>query len=173
MRLYSPDLTKPVHLFSDASLIGAGCVLAQKQLVKINGIESEEMVPIAFASWVFDKTQVKYSAGERELLGILLALRKFQYYLMGTHIDIFTDHKPLLGLRREFAPDPYSRIQRWLFELTTRNATLHYVRGEENIADALSRLLDVDAARHVGKTAGLGDDVDHGVEVEIPQYSVV
>ena len=73
-----------------------------------------------------------------------------------------------MGLRREFsAPDPYSCIQRWLFELTTRNATLHYVRGEENIADALSRLLDVDAARHVGKTAGLGDDVEHGVGVEL------
>lgn len=98
--LYAPDFNRPFHLYSDASDIGCGCVLGQQRKVVIDGEESEEMVPIAFASWVFDSTQMNYSAGEGELLGIILALRKFQYYLMGQHIDVYTDHKPLLGMMK-------------------------------------------------------------------------
>jgi hypothetical protein len=143
-------------------MIGAGCVLGQLQSILVDGASKEEMVPIAFASWVFDKTQTKYSAGERELLGIILALRKFQYYLMGTHIDVYTDHKSLLSLHRDFA-DPYSRIQRWMFELATRNVTLHYVRGEDNIADAFSRLLDLDVTRSAIELE-LYDEVEHSAD---------
>ena len=53
-------------------------------------------VPIAFFSKKLLPPQLKYSAFDRELLGIYLATKHFRHYLEGRPFTIYTDHKPLV-----------------------------------------------------------------------------
>jgi len=161
--LQAPKFDRAFHLYTDASLIGCGCVLAQLD-------DDGDMAPVAFASWSFDATQMRYSTTERELLGLIMAIRKFQWYFTGRAIECFTDHKPLIGIQKTFA-DPYGRIQRWLFELACHNVSLNYVQGPDNISDVLSRLLNpVSTESAAVRWAGLVDgstEVEHAVMASV------
>ena len=57
--LHLPDFSKDFHVFSDASLIGAGAVLMQKH--------GETLFPVSYASWIFSSTERSYSTTEKEL----------------------------------------------------------------------------------------------------------
>jgi hypothetical protein len=96
-------------------------------------------VVVSYASWLFNSAQRKYNTTERELLGIVLATRKWKPYLRRTHFTAETDHQALEGYLS--LNDPYGKIARWAAELTQFHFTVKYIKGVTNIPpDTLSRI---------------------------------
>ena len=81
---YDPDL--PVSVETDASQSSLGAVLLQ------NGR------PISFMSKALTETQSRYSNIEREILGIVTAVKHYHQYLFGKQFTLYTDHKPIENL---------------------------------------------------------------------------
>ena len=65
-----PDQSKPFQIESDTSKVATGAVLTQLDL---NG----DRHPVAFMSKMFTDTERKYEIYDRELLGIIQALKEW------------------------------------------------------------------------------------------------
>jgi transposase InsO family protein len=128
--LRQPDFSKDFLILSDASAIGAGAVLCQEH----NGI----LFPVSFASWLFSPTQRRYSTTEREMLGLVMSVRKWKSFFIDRKFMAKTDHKALTGIMN--LEDPYGRIARWMAELGQFSFKLNYIPGPLNvIGDTMSR----------------------------------
>jgi len=68
-----PHFTQPFKLYTDATLVAAGAVLCQ------DFPDGER--PIAYYSKTLQPPWTRYSAVEREMLAILLSVRKFRFYI--------------------------------------------------------------------------------------------
>src|SRR3954462_3237354 len=88
------DWTKALLVKMDASLGGAGAVLLQL-------LDELQWHPVAFVSWLFNRTQRNYSTTDRELLTLLLLTRKFRSYFFAREITVLTDHQPIPGYLRK------------------------------------------------------------------------
>ena len=130
--LKSPDFNKSFSLQIDACDVGAGGVLLQES----NGL----LHPVSYTSNKFAKHQLSYSTIEKELLALILAVRKFDYYIHNAVVtDVFTDHQPLRFLEQNRGTN--QRLLRWSLLLQQYNLKIHHIKGVENrIADALSRV---------------------------------
>jgi hypothetical protein len=133
LSFYDPN--KPIHVYTDASGFGVGAALLQPNE---DGYEK----PIAFASKTLNKAQTKYSTTEREFLAIYFALRTFHPYLYGRKFIIYTDHKPIIGIK--FASNTSkisSRLTTWALLLQEHDCIIKYNKGTQHaIVDGLSRL---------------------------------
>ena len=85
-----PDPSKDFIIRSDASSKGLGAVLLQYH----DGIP----FPVSYASRKLLPAEMNYSTVERECLGVLFAITKFNYYLIGKKFSLEVDHKPLVYL---------------------------------------------------------------------------
>ena len=72
---------------SDASDFAIGAVLGQRE-------EGKPYV-INYARKTLNEAHRNYTTIEKELLAIVFALEKFQAYLVGSFIMVFTDHSAL------------------------------------------------------------------------------
>ena len=81
--LATPDSTKPFDVYCDASGTGLGCVLMQDNRV------------IAYASRALRNHEKNYPTHDLELAAVIHALKLWRHHLMGTHCNIYTDHKSL------------------------------------------------------------------------------
>lgn len=86
--LTHPAPSVPLILTCDASDFAVGASLEQ--------IVDGDIKPIAFFSRKLNSSQRSYSAYDRELLGIYLAIKYFRYFLERRNFIIKTDHKPLI-----------------------------------------------------------------------------
>ena len=130
--LKSPNFNKAFSLQIDASDVGAGGVLLQ---------ESDGLVhPVSYTSSKFTKHQLSYSTIEKELLALVIAVKKFNYYIHGAPVtNVYTDHHPLRFLEQNKGNN--QRLLRWSLFLQEYNLKIHHIKGSENyIADALSRV---------------------------------
>jgi len=126
-----PDFTKRFILRTDASIYALGCVLAQKT---IDGRER----PIAFASRALSKVEQSYHPCEKECLGIVWALKKFEQYLDGVEFDLETDNRALVWLDK--MRDLNSKFMRWSLKIQDFQAIIKHIPGRLNVvADCLSR----------------------------------
>jgi hypothetical protein len=74
------------------------------------------------------------------LAAVVHALKMWRHYLMGTHCNIFTDHKSLKYIFTQ--ADLNMRQRRWLELIKDYDLEVHYHQGKANVvADALSRKL--------------------------------
>ena len=81
----APVLTLPEGsdgyvIYCDASRVGLGCVLMQRDKV---------------ISYAFRKLKVhekNYPTHDLELAAVVFALKIWRHYLYGVHVDVFTDH---------------------------------------------------------------------------------
>ena len=130
------DMKKPFKIEVDASDRGCGAVLYQP------GNDPKELWhPVSFESKKFSDAETRYPAQERELLGIIYALRKWRCYVDGcpAGYTVYSDHMPLQYFRTK--ENPPSRLVRWINEIETMNPTIVYKAGKENhVADVLSRM---------------------------------
>ncbi|KFD51348.1 hypothetical protein M513_07753 [Trichuris suis] len=113
------DDSLPLTLTCDASPYGVGC----------------------FGSY---HARRKYAQIDREALAIVVGIKKFHQYIFGRHVQIQTDHKPLLGMLARAIQTPVSmspRMMRWSILLSAYDYDLLYRPGKQiSNADALSRL---------------------------------
>ena len=130
--LSHPGRDAETTLTVDASDVAMGGVLEQK----IGG----RFRPIAFFSKKLSLAEKKYSAFDRELLGIYSAIKHFRHFVEGRCFTIYTDHKPLttvLASQVERSP----RQTRHLSFISEFTSDIRHVKGSDNeVADALSRV---------------------------------
>lgn len=129
--LYSPRSDCPFIIRTDASEFAVGASLSQLD-------ESGSERPIAFASAKFTDVQRRWSTIEREAYGVIFALQRFDVFVFGGIIQLFTDHDPLKYLT---ACVPKSaKLTRWSLSLTRYNIVVKHIHGRDNVtADCLSR----------------------------------
>ena len=130
--LVHPDPQAPTALTVDASDVAVGGVLEQRA--------GNAWRPLAFFSRHLRPPELKYSAFDRELLGLHLATRHFRYFLEGRQFTAYTDHLPLTFAMAK-ASEPWSaRQQRHLAAISEFTTDIQHVAGKDNpVADALSR----------------------------------
>ena len=126
------DFSLPFQLHIDASGIGLGAVLYQKQ-------EGKKRV-IAYASRTLSHSEARYPAHKLEFLALKWALTdQFYEYMYGNFFEVYTDNNPLTYVLTSAKLDACG--QRWVSAIAPMNFNLHYKPGRTNVdADALSRL---------------------------------
>ena len=85
--LVKADLTQPLIVTTDASNTHVGGVLSQIQPDGSNK-------PIGYFSKKLNTTESRYSATDREALGIVLTCRNFHHYLWGTKFSTLQTINP-------------------------------------------------------------------------------
>jgi len=98
---------------------------------------------VACTSKVLNPSQKRWSTVERELYALSWGLKKMRFYLHGVYFEVFSDHKPLLGLVNKEAEPPNNRIATMLLSISEYTFLLKYLPGARNvIADFGTRNLD-------------------------------
>ncbi|KAD7480494.1 hypothetical protein E3N88_03630 [Mikania micrantha] len=121
-----PDFSQPFVVECDASGDGVGAILIQGDH------------PIAYFSKGFSPLNRLKSAYDRELLALVLAVQKWNHYLMGRHFFIKTDHYTLKFLLEQRVTT--FEQQRLLLKLMPYDFSIIHRAGKLNRgADALSR----------------------------------
>ena len=142
---------------TDASDAAVGAILEQDFG---NGLQ-----PVAFASRKLNDAEMRYSAYERELLGIVWALAQWKHYCRGPHaVIIQTDHAPLRHLPNQASVN--SRVWKWISILQGYNLEIRHIPGKRNPADTLSRQDKKDALGR--KTAVHDANADLVKELRVP-----
>ncbi|MCG8452471.1 MAG: Ty3/Gypsy family RNase HI domain-containing protein, partial [Spirochaetales bacterium] len=131
-----PGFERQFVVTTDASDVVVGAILEQDF---VSGLQ-----PIAFASRKLNATEIRYSAYERELLGIVWAIGQWKHYFQSPYpIVVQTDHAPLRHLPNQTSVS--SRVWRWLSVLQGYEVEIGHIPGKKNPANSLSRQLVSDA----------------------------
>ncbi|GJT76382.1 putative reverse transcriptase domain-containing protein [Tanacetum coccineum] len=121
-----PEGSENFIVYCDASHIGLGAVLMQKEKV------------IAYASRQLKIHEKNYTTHDLELGAVVFALKMWRHYLYGTKCIVFTDHKSLQHILDQ--KELNMRQRRWLELLSDYDCELRYHPGKANmVADALRR----------------------------------
>ena len=142
---------------TDASDAAVGAILEQDFG---NGLQ-----PVAFASRKLNGAEMRYSAYERELLGIVWAIAQWKHYCQGPHpVIIQTDHAPLRHLPNQASVN--SRVWKWINILQGYNLEIRHIPGKRNPTDTLSRQDKKDA---LGRKTAIHDaNADLVEELRVP-----
>uniref|UniRef100_A0A2N9EXV4 RNA-directed DNA polymerase n=1 Tax=Fagus sylvatica TaxID=28930 RepID=A0A2N9EXV4_FAGSY len=120
-----PNFDKQFIVECDASGVGLGAVLKQDR-------------PIAFHSQALHGKNLLLSTYEKEMLALVMAVCKWQHYLLGRRFTVHIDQRSLKYLwSQKLTTDAQ---QRWLSKLMGFDFKIEYKKGSENrVADAFSR----------------------------------
>ena len=155
--LMLPNFEKQFVVTTDASDAAVGAILEQDFG---NGLQ-----PIAFASRKLNNAEMRYSAYERELLGIVWAIAQWKHYFRGLHsVVIQTDHAPLRHLPNQASVN--TRVWKWINIMQGYNLEIRHIPGKRNPADTLSRQDKKDALGR--KTAVHDANADLVRELRVP-----
>ena len=96
---------------------------------------------MAYASRAMSETETRYAQIEKEAPAITWACEKFSTYILGKHINIDTDHKPLISLLGSKHLDNLPpRVLRFRLRLMRFNFSIEHVPGKLlYTADTLSQ----------------------------------
>ena len=140
-----PDFSKSFVVECDPSGIGVGAVLIQNQR------------PIAYQNKALNGKSLALSTYEKELLALVVAVKKWRPYLLGRPFMIKTDHQSLKYLLEQKIGTLAQ--QKWITKLFDYAFLVEFKHGKENlIANAFSRREAVE------------DGVVEGVKVGNPFY---
>ena len=132
---YDPAL--PTRVTTDASTVGIGAVLEQRQ--------GGAWRPVAFWSRKLKDAETRYSATDLEWLAVVDAVTLvWRHFLEDLSFTLCTDHQALERKLHKSAHDPpvSARQARWIEQLMPFALRYEYIKGVENVvADALSRHL--------------------------------
>lgn len=126
------DPFKETELHTDASKIGFGAVLLQRQ-------DDHKFHPVAFFSKTASESESRYHSYELETLAVVYALDRFRVYLTGIAFTIVSDCNSLVLTFNKKDVNP--RIARWVWEFQRFNFEIRHRSGDQMPhVDALSRL---------------------------------
>ena len=112
------DKEAPTRIVTDASPVGLGAVLIQKQ--------AGNWVPVCYASRVLTDCERRYSQTEKEALGLVWGCERFHVSVYGTKFEMVTDHK-LLETIHGPRSKPCARIEQWVLRLQSYDFKMVYV----------------------------------------------
>ncbi|GJY08141.1 retrotransposon protein, putative, ty3-gypsy subclass, partial [Tanacetum coccineum] len=122
----SLDGSKDFVVYCDASGIGLGCLLMQRDKV------------IAYVSRQLKNHEKNYTTYDLELGAVVFALKIWRHYQYGTKSVIYTDHKSLQHIFSQ--KDLNMRQRRWIELFSDYDCEILYHPGKANVvADALSK----------------------------------
>ncbi|UYV81606.1 hypothetical protein LAZ67_20001679 [Cordylochernes scorpioides] len=128
--LHHPFPEAPLYFTVDASDFAVGAALHQEV--------GNNFQPIAFFSRKLDAAQRKYSAYNRELLAVYLAIK---HLLEGRQFPVYTDHKPLTYAFQQNLDKASQRQCRHLDFIRQFTTDICHIAGCENVpADFLSHV---------------------------------
>ena len=131
--LIIPSVLDSFSLHTDASGFGVGACLHVQR--------GEEELPVAFYSRQLQGAEKNYSITELETLAIVSALKYFEFYVYGTSLVIYTDHKACTSLLTSTILN--NRLKRMAQHIQDKDLTILYRPGKESSnADGLSRQFD-------------------------------
>ena len=114
------DKTKKHTIQCNASKKGLGIVLLH------------ESKPVMYMSRALTETEQKYSNIERELLAIVFALERLNYYIFGRTITVQNDHQPLHSIWKKSIVSASPRLQRLLLRLAHYDLNIVSQRKREH-----------------------------------------
>ena len=126
--LKMPDFERPFVVTTDASLVPIGAILEQDF--------GQGLQPVAFESRKLNPAKTRYSAYERELLGIVWAIGKWRHYFEGRKFIVQTDHSSLRHLPNQ--PSVNRRIWKWVSILQGYNMEIRHIPGKVNPTDTIT-----------------------------------
>ena len=97
-----PDLNTPFVLHVDASVEAIGATLSQED-------RTGELRLVTCTSRKLNPTERNYPTHEREMLAIVIALKKWKHYLLGAKILAYTDNVALKFWKTAQNPSHFSR----------------------------------------------------------------
>jgi hypothetical protein len=157
--LAQPNSSKPFDVYYDASGTGLGCVFMQDNRV------------IAYASRALKPHEQNYPTHDLELAAVVHALKMWRHYLMGTHCNIFTDHKSLKYIFTQ--ANLNMRQRRWLELIKDYDLEVHYHPGKANVvADALSRKLQCNCVMMNSRINTLCDELSK-MKIEVIPFGAL
>ena len=117
LRYYRPDLD--LYLKTDASRVAIGMALLQS-----DENDGSSLYPIAYGSKTLTSAETRYANIERELLGIVGGLEKFNYFTFGRPVTVLTNQKPLIAISKKSLVSAPPRLQHLLLRLANYNVEL-------------------------------------------------
>ncbi|KAL7638539.1 UNVERIFIED_CONTAM: hypothetical protein RMT77_011109 [Armadillidium vulgare] len=118
-------------LQTDTSDVSLGAVLMQTY--------DDGNFPIAFASKKLTMREKAYSTIEKEGLGILFGVKKFDNYLFGKEFILQIDNRPLIFMQKTKYTN--TRVMRWALFLQKYKFRIESIKGVNNTAaDYMSRI---------------------------------
>lgn len=128
LTIFDPNL--PVILYTDASREGVACIVVQ--------VTGDGEKPIYFYSRQTSDEEKRYHSFELEFLAIVVGLRKFRHYLLGSKFKIVTDCNAVKHTINK--QEINSRIGRWVLQTQEFNFDIVHRPGSQmQHVDALSR----------------------------------
>ena len=129
LTIFDPDL--PIHIYTDASLLGVAGVFKQPQ-------KNKEEKPVAYFSKKLNQAQKKRKAIYLECLAIKESVKYWQHKLIGRRFTVFSDHKPLEKMNIKSRTD--EELGDLTYYLSQYDFEIKYSPGKYNLeADCLSR----------------------------------
>jgi len=137
--LIAPDQDRQFKLEVDASQFAIGAILWQR-----DPANAKKLRAVGYYSTTLSPAERNYKVFDRELLGIIRALRHWSHLLRGTPIPviIWTDHHNLTYWCEPHKVSPCTAT--WQVELQQYNYELYHKPGDTIKADALSCRPDFD-----------------------------
>ena len=137
-RLQYPNPNEAFKLFTNASKHSYSDILHQEE-VPDDANMLPNLVPIAYFSGSFSKTQQLWNTTQKECYTVYRSIQKFSFYLAGTKCILYWDHKPLAPF---FTTGMSSTVlDRWVLEPQQFDIQFECILGKKNVvADAISRL---------------------------------
>ena len=129
------DVSKETVLYTDASPVGLGAILIQ--------YHDGEPCVVCYVSRALTDVETRYMQAEKEALAIVWACERLHHYLFGVRFTLLTDHQALEVIYGSKTKRTSLRIERWVLRLQSYDFEVKYVKGVDNIADPLSRLIRV------------------------------
>ena len=86
------DTQLPTRLYVDSSPVGTQAAIAQKHQIN----NEDHWSPVNYTSRPWTAAEAGYPQIEHESNGILTGIYMNRMYTLGTHVEVVTDHKPLI-----------------------------------------------------------------------------
>ena len=164
--LRHPDFTRPFVVKVDASDVAVGGALLQRD-------DKGRLVVVWYCSKVLTQASERTRSGIGNCSRLFYAVTvEFRSYLWGTHFQVFTDHKSILGTIQSSDWVKLKQVKRrWIERLCGEYSfSVQHCPGKEMVvADALSRLVDttvrLDGWATLGRITSRAGDCTRKVEV--------
>ena len=129
------DLSKKTRLYVDSSPTGTQAMVGQLHI-----IDGEECWrPVNHTSRAWTTAEAGYGQVERESNGILTGMCMNRMYTLGTHVEVVTDHEPLIALYDAASNPKQLRVDRHRTKLLTYSYHVTYEAGSKTPCDYGSR----------------------------------